>query len=131
MDFEMTDELIKVLDYLFDKLGVIVDWSNGEIIPYIKELATKIVAYKESIAWMWIIFSIVLAIAGIVTCIVTVVKDADGFILFLGAAAIIAGVSIGLYNGHTVIACKTFPEKVVVEYVQDTMDELKNDNKTR
>ena len=41
-----SSEVIEILDYLGDKLGVIIDWTSENIIPYLQQLLNKFV-YQE------------------------------------------------------------------------------------
>lgn len=34
----MNDEIIKVFDYIGDKLGIVIDWTQQNIQPYLQDL---------------------------------------------------------------------------------------------
>ena len=38
--------IIETLDYLFEKFGIAVDWTTENVMPYVEQLAEKIVTYK-------------------------------------------------------------------------------------
>lgn len=42
----MSDEIIKVLDDLSRRLGIAVDWTSSNALPYLQQLAQKYVNYK-------------------------------------------------------------------------------------
>ena len=42
----MSQQIIEVLDYLFEKFGIAIDWTSENVMPYIQELAGKIVTYN-------------------------------------------------------------------------------------
>lgn len=111
-------DLIDVLNYISDKLGATIDWGNAELIPYLKELGNHIIAYKEGIAWMWIIVAAISIVIGIICMCVSVKKDST-YLLGIAVILIIVGLIIIVYNGNTIIACRTFPEKVILEYITD------------
>lgn len=117
---EATKELIDLLDYLGEKFGLIIDWSQGEILPYIKQLADSIVNYKRQIALMWIIVGIICVIAFIVFEVIAHIQDSDGYCM-VGWVCLIAGAIIIVVNCYTVIGCNTFPEKIVLDYIQSVM----------
>lgn len=39
----MSEEISKVLDVLADKVGIAVDWSSANIIPYLQQITDKMV----------------------------------------------------------------------------------------
>lgn len=42
----MSDEIIKVFDALGEKLGIVIDWSQENIYPYIQDLCQRAAQYK-------------------------------------------------------------------------------------
>lgn len=60
------NKIIEVLDYLFEKFGIAVDWTRENVMPYVQELAEKIVTYKIVQHSIWLVISI---IAIVVACI--------------------------------------------------------------
>ena len=130
VNVSFSDELIKILDYLFEKFGVAIDWTNKDVMPYLKSLADKIVVWEESIAWLWIWAGIVAIIVGIIWIIVNIIRLSDGGWSFLAVCLIAIGIVIGMTNAYTVITCRTFPEKIVLEYISETWDELESKHTT-
>ena len=47
---DWSDQVIKILDNLGQKFGIAIDWSKQNIVPYIQQLANKIITYKLSLA---------------------------------------------------------------------------------
>lgn len=115
---ETTKQLMDLLDYVGEKFEMAVDWSQTEIMPYLKQLADNIVNYKRQIAIMWIIAGIVLLILFIAFEIIAKAQSSEGY-FYMGWAAAVIGAIIIIYNCYTVIACNTFPEKVVLDYIQE------------
>ena len=35
---KVSKEIIEVLDYIGEKIGVTIDWTSDNVIPYVKEL---------------------------------------------------------------------------------------------
>ena len=62
----MSEEIIKVLDELGKRFGIVIDWSNQNIIPYLQELLKRFICYRNITACVWIIISIAIIISGIV-----------------------------------------------------------------
>lgn len=55
--------IIETLDYLFEKFGIAVDWTTENVMPYVEQLAEKIVTYKIVTNSIGVVLSI-LAIIG-------------------------------------------------------------------
>ena len=62
----MSQEIIKVLDELGKRFGIVIDWSNQNIIPYLQELLKRFICYRNITACVWIIISIAITISGVV-----------------------------------------------------------------
>lgn len=62
----MSEEIIKVLDELGKKFGVVINWSNQNIIPYLQELLKRFICYRNITACICIIISIAMTISGVV-----------------------------------------------------------------
>ena len=59
-----SSQFIEVLDALCDKIGIVIDWTSQNVVPYITELATRIIAYEIWTSAAWItIMAIVFLIA--------------------------------------------------------------------
>ena len=54
--------IIETLDYLFEKFGIAVDWTTENVMPYVEQLAEKIVTYKIVTDSLWILISLVTVI---------------------------------------------------------------------
>lgn len=127
----MSNEIIKVLDALGEKLGLAIDWTSDNILPYAQQLMERFIRYEicTSIAWIAIIGAIFFA------CLIVAIKiwpkaaeaywDIDEVapwiaggatilsILFGGAFIIILGEQV-----MDIITCATFPEKMIYELLK-------------
>lgn len=62
----MSEEIIKVIDELGKRFGIVIDWSSQNIIPYLQDLMKRFICYKNIEACIWIIICITMVIGGIV-----------------------------------------------------------------
>jgi hypothetical protein len=65
----MSDEIIKVLDYITEKLGVAIDWTAENALPYVEEVIGKFVTYnivKHSI-WTAVGLMLIFIFVGVLT----------------------------------------------------------------
>lgn len=137
MNLEFADDIIDILNYVGDKFGIAIDWSAKTILPYLQELSTKYIAYRISIAVMWAIVFCVVILACVITIITLNVQskklnyeyssDDLQFWLYVVAVILIL-VSFGLiiYQVYNIILCKTFPEKVIYEYITSLYTTMKS-----
>lgn len=130
----VSDQIIAVLDALCAKFGVAVDWTASNIIPYLETLAHKLVAYElaTSIAWIgvWLIpfMCSSILLAKMIKSKYSGVFEYDEtqiviWLFFIGSTIVFALVcATQLFD---IIACITFPEKIILREVQYMMRTLK------
>ena len=131
IDIETTEAFLKVFDYLSEKFGIVVDTASKDNVPYLQELGDKIVAYEKSIAIMWIIFGVVLAVFGLIVFFIGCAKDWEGihWVMLIGCVGI--GVWIIMANMYTYIGCITFEEKIILDYIEEVINTSSNANTVR
>lgn len=110
-------DLIDVLDYVGDKLGATIDWSSNNLVPYIQELGEKIVNYKAGLAWLYIGLASLIAVIALILLIISGLNSWHDGMLFASACLFVVAIVIAIINAHTLIACNTFPEKVILDYL--------------
>lgn len=60
----MSNEIIKVLDNLAERFGVIIDWTAQNVMPYLQDLYDRIIDYRiMQLSIMYIIFIAMLIIS--------------------------------------------------------------------
>ena len=128
----MSEEIIKVLDELGKRFGVVIDWSNQNIIPYLQELLKRFICYRNITACVWIIISIAMTISGVVMfkflnkgeksdnynkdyCSDEDMLAALGYMFSICIIALGIGLLIGNIFGIVKNVC--MPEMVVYEYI--------------
>lgn len=117
---QISNEIIKVLEHLCNKIGVVIDWTNANIFPYIEQLCEKLITYESATSVVWIVISSFILVFS-VACIffINVIYDGWEGVEYLIFGAIIAfsifAITIQIFD---IIACNTFPEKIIYDYVQ-------------
>lgn len=43
---QISDEIIKVLEYLCTRIGLTIDWTSSNVLPYIEQLCGKFVKWE-------------------------------------------------------------------------------------
>lgn len=130
----MSEEIIKVIDELGKRFGIVIDWSNQNILPYLQELLKRFICYRNITACVWIIISIAMAISGVV-----MFKflnkwrksenydsdyDSDDVVLaFFGYIFSICMIALGIVlvigNMLGIVENICMPEMVVYEYIKN------------
>ena len=116
---QISDEVIKILEYLCSKMGVTIDWTSNNILPYVEELCEKFIAWEISTSYAWIGIMVVATIISLIfTIIIHNVSDWGGvewflFACIIGIALMVCGTQI-----FDIIECNTFPEKAIYDYIQ-------------
>lgn len=115
---QLSDEIIKVLEYLCTKIGITIDWTSNNVLPYVQQLCEKYVKWEISTSTAWIAIMIV---AVIITFIFSKVTDLDGFEdLVFWIMVVVALIVIGV-QVFDIIECWAFPEKAIYGYVQSLL----------
>lgn len=129
----MSEEIIKVLDELGKRFGIVIDWSNQNIIPYLQELLKRFICYRNITACVWIIISIAMMIVGaIMIKFLNKWRKSDNYdtgynddeiLAALGYvfSIFIIAIGIGLIIGNVLGIAKNIcmPEMVVYEYIKN------------
>ena len=125
----MSEEIIKVLDELGKRFGIVIDWSNQNIIPYLQELLKRFICYRNITACVWIIISIAITISGVVMFrSLNKWRKSDDYddcdddmLALLGYifSVFITALGIGLIIGNMfgIIKNVCMPEMVIYEYI--------------
>lgn len=94
----VSEQIIKVLDNLCQKFGVVVDWSAENVIPYLQSLCNRVISYEiwTSVATISISF-VICAILWIIFCLTFKSAaeagwDEDDVIVWVNAGALVLGI---------------------------------------
>ena len=111
----LTEQLLRELG---EQFGLMLDWSNENIIPQLKELAQRIVQYETWQSIFWLVIGILTIILGIIFIILELkcIVKLDGFLTFFGFILIIVGIGIICCQINDILLCKYLPEKILLRY---------------
>lgn len=133
----VSDEIIKILDAFANKIGVTVNWTQDNILPYMQKLCGKYVTYEMATSVFWIVIGVFLLLLGkyLITqtknCWVKYKENAYSdydflTIIFsvLAVFSIMSGIAVVGTQTMNIIACLTFPEKVILDELQSIYQSL-------
>lgn len=110
----MSDEIIKVLDNLAEKFGIVIDWTSQNVLPYLQELCDKYINYE---IWTSVVY--------LVICLLVFVLLLNGMRkycndnadrCFLGIIMFIPLI-VAVFQIIDIVTALTFPEKLIYEYI--------------
>ena len=114
-----------MLQKLAEQFGLALDFSKENVIPYLQQLAERVVKYEVGQSIFWMIIGIICIIVGIGLFVfvykkVTAEEYFDECILMLlGIIAVLffcAGIGIACCQINDLILCEYLPEKILLRY---------------
>ena len=127
----MGDEIIKVLDALCEKFGIVTDWSSKNIMPYLQELCGKIIKYEIATSVVWLVVGIAIILLGVWVSkkakhILDEFDDELGIFLYIVMGVLfVIGMAVVMVQTFDIVTCITFPEKILLEEINDLYNGMK------
>ena len=131
---KFSEEVIAIMDNVCAKFGVAIDWTNENVVPYLTELMGKCVKYELVTSILLVVGLGAMWVSCLIGCYVCLkrerkTEEADSDMAELmgvyAAALLVAGLvlfciwlSVAAFQVHDIIACLTFPEKVILPYIK-------------
>lgn len=116
---QLSNEIITILEYLCDKLGIAVDWTSQNILPYLQQLTEKFVRWEMCTSIAWIVIAAVVILVALTFLIIDSASYGaidDGILTVFVIIAAIGLIIIGC-QVFDIIECNVFPEKVLYDYI--------------
>ena len=121
----MSSQFIEVLDALCDKIGIAIDWTSQNVVPYVTDLATRIITYEISTSAAWIVIAAIVFLTIWKMTKNLCKEDAFDEAWFLGwAIRIVVGIlcfgKIG-FEVFGIIEAVALPEKTLYNFIMGLM----------
>ena len=129
----MSNEIIKVLDALAEKFGIIVDWSQQNIQPYLQDLMHRVIQYNLTTSVIWVIFYISI----MAVCLFVIKKNNNKFrfdeygcikgsfssliYVIVSYILLITFVILLPFEIENICQCVFLPEKIIINEIQSIM----------
>lgn len=130
----VSEQIIQVLDNLCEKMGIVVDWTSENVIPYVTMLCEKLVTYEIATSLVRIGFRLLFIIGCIILvkklrpiyktnlekeketydCSWATITFVSVLLLIFFFATVTGTIGREIMD---VVKCITFPEMYVFEYV--------------
>lgn len=126
----MSEQIIRVLDYLAQKFGIAIDWTADNILPQVQRIYEHCILYLRILSITDLINFLLIAVLGVVLIAFAIryliKKYEDDFCLIMGlvcsicgGVALIVGVIASIDSINEVIKAFCFPELSVLEYIKE------------
>ena len=112
----MLDE--QTLQELGKQFGLMMNWTNENAVPYLKDLAQRVVTYEIRQSIFWIVIGALLILLGIVICFLCFKTGGTDAVIVLFVCLILGVLIIGCQI-NDIILCKTIPEKIILQYIKN------------
>ena len=128
----LSTEVIKILDDICKRFGIVIDWTSANVIPYLEQLVIKYINYEIATSVIWFISGVMFIIIGIKLAnsgkkVYDENGDGDLISLYYAFSLIsgVIGASMCLYQTFDIITCLTFPEKILFEEITNLLESIK------
>lgn len=135
----VSEQIIKVLDALCEKFGLVVDWTNANITPYLTELCSRICKYEIATSIFYLVIGIIMLAGSIIyfgfswknpidwdTYDMTTEQFNGGFSIVV--LAICGGVGIGMICTQIIDIMRAIyiPELTIIDAIKDLTSTITN-----
>ena len=121
---QVSDQIIEVLNYLGEKLGLTIDWTSENVLPYVQTLCSKYINWEIATSVVWLVVGIALIILAVISF-----KGArnpnindEGLLYVFFAILLISGIIMIFFQIFDIIKCIYIPELQIYEYIKYSMD---------
>lgn len=106
----------QTLQELAKQFGLALDWSNNNVIPYLQDLAQRVITYEFRSSIFWIVIGAFCMLLGAIALFLAI-RVTDEWFLATIFMWLIGMVIIGTQI-NDIILCGTLPEKILLRYIQ-------------
>lgn len=120
---QVSDQIIEVLNYLGEKLGVSIDWTSENVLPYVQTLCGKYINWEIATSIVWIVIALILIILAIISFKGARNPDIydEGFLYMVFVILLFFGVVMIFCQIFDIIKCIYIPELQIYEYIKSLM----------
>ena len=129
-----SEEIINVLDYLGNKMGIAIDWTSSNVLPYIEQLCAKYITWEIATSIVWIVLgTLLLLLCPIFIKLGRYAKkkyeklrysswdELEIFFYVCAAFCVILSLPCIITQIFDITKCVCFPEMQIYEYITSLM----------
>ena len=120
-------QIIEVLNYLGEKIGITIEWTAENIMPYLTELFARFIKWEISTSIVWIVLAVLMIAVAIIlfTKIEWISDEIDcdfaGFVFGCAIVITILGIIVIICQTFDIVKACTIPEMTLYKYISDLM----------
>ena len=126
---EFSKQFIEIMDAVGKRLGIAIDWTNKNVVPYLTELSHKIVNYEIATSCVWFLVGLIATII-IIKLGKKIIKmdveankngkadeDLVAILATVGFFLLVLPVWIMIQQTFDIVQALTLPEKTILEFI--------------
>ncbi len=121
----MTDGIIKILDDLAERFGIVVDWASEDVMPVIMEILGRLRIYEIIMSSIGVVVPIILTLIIVIILIVLLKKNVGRDIIeifqYLTLIIVIISIILICFNLPSLIKWIVVPEVEYIKYIKGLM----------
>ena len=122
-------QFIEIIDAIAERIGVVVDWTSKNTMPYLEDLMHRLVKFEIASSIFWLIL-LMFVLIGSIIAIKYLYAEADGgdeYALAIVVLSILCFFSlVGVCNeSYDIIEANILPEKVIIQNVENVLKDIK------
>lgn len=120
-----SEQFIEVFNFLASQIGIIIDWTSENVVPYMQDFSSRFVRYEIAKSATWIIIMIIIPLILFVLAKMATKehREADyyseGILMFFAwiffAIAFIASFIVISFQVFHIIKAVNIPEQLIIE----------------
>ena len=122
-----SENFINIMNAIGEKIGIAIDWTNQNVMPYMEQLCGRIVNYEMFTSIAWLVFATTILILGIVLLIKgfkyknnperSCYDDSYVPTIAIGIACVLVFAIMATEQVGDIITCLTLPEKTIIKFI--------------
>lgn len=127
----MSNEIIKVLDDLSERLGIAIDWSSQNVMPYLLDLMDRYINLEITGSVIWIVISVLVIIGTLVFTFKFVPYANKRFsdnrwsdwdtlgntCIMVAIVIVLIMLIVSISQVFDIVTCCIMPEKIILDYL--------------
>lgn len=120
-----SEQFIEVFNFLASQIGIIIDWTSENVVPYMQDFSSRFVRYEIAKSATWIIIMIIIPLILFVLAKMATKEHSEadyyseGILMFFAwiffAIAFIASFIVISFQVFHVIKAVNIPEQLIIE----------------
>ena len=114
-----SEQFIQIMDAIANKLGVVIDWTSKNVIPYMENLLERFIKYETYTSIVWLVLGAIILLLCIIALIAAFKEDVEiGEVASLILSIpILVGIAMVINQTMDIIEVNTIPEKTIIEFI--------------